>query len=100
MISGIPVKSQPLCDEFGSSLDCTRNPRMAKVGSSIDHTRNSCCLAKVGSKSGNNQSFPDSLGTYIIWILTRADWYQCYWNFEKSSNYQLRLWPGWKFADA
>jgi len=49
---------------------------MAKVENSTDRTRNSKWLAKVGNESRNNQSSPDSLGTYLIWIITRVDRYQ------------------------
>ena len=65
-----------------------QNSCMATVGSSTNHTRSSSCLANVGNESGNNQSSPNSLGTYLTWIVTQVNWYQGYWNFENSSNYQ------------
>jgi len=88
MISGIPITSQPLCNEFGGevSLDRTR-----KVGNSTDCTRSSGCLAKVENKSRSNHPSPDSLGMYPTWIVTQVDQYQSYWDFENSSNYQPEL---------
>jgi len=67
---------------------------MAKVGNSTDCIRNCGFLAKVGNKSRNNQSSPDSLETYLTWIVTSVDRYQPYWDFENSSDCQPRLWPG------
>ena len=72
---------------------------MAKVGNNTNCTRRSNCLAKVANESGNNQSSPDSLGTYPTWTVTLVDWYQHYWNLENSSNCQPTLWPGRKFTD-
>jgi len=45
---------------------------MVTVGNSTDCTKNSGCLAKDGNESGNNQSSPDSLGTYPTWIVTQV----------------------------
>ena len=82
-----------------ASLDHTRNSCMANVGNSTDCTGSSSCLAKVRDKNKNNQSSPDSLGTYPTWIVTQVDWYQRYWSFENSNNYQPKMSPGWKFTD-
>lgn len=80
MVSGIPVRNWPLCNELGGEvfLDCTGSSYMTKVG-----RRDSCCLAKVGSKSGVYQSSPDILGTFLPLIIAWIERYQCYWSFEK-----------------